>query len=190
MEAHGIEGVKEDSVHSDSQLSQDLLTEALKKFSEKILLKKEQIACLEKLIRDRKDVIGLLPTGFGKSIIYQLLPEIHKIKGDNQWVVLVVTPLNAIMTEQAKILNSLGIRAGILGEDDRPDTRQKKPNSSDPLSPGMPSEKQIKTGEIDIVFGSAEKWLSKEWQKELKEGNLGKAVSEIAIDEVHVVLEW
>ena len=87
------------------------------------------------------------------------------------------------MTEQAKTLNSLGIRDGILGEDNRPDPRQKKPNSSDPLSPGMPSENQIKTGKIDIVFGSAEKWSSKECQKDLKERNLGKAVSEIAIDE-------
>ena len=118
-----------------ANLSQDLLTEALKKILEKISLKKEQIPCLEKLICTRKD-IALLLTGFGKNIIYQLLPETHKIKGDSQWVVLVVTPLNAIMTEQVKILNSLGIRAGILGEDDHPapDPRQKKPNSSDPLS--------------------------------------------------------
>ena len=69
MEVNGVERVAE-SVHSDSQLSQDLLTEVLKKFSEKILLKKDQIACLEKLICARKDAIGLLQTGFWKSIIY------------------------------------------------------------------------------------------------------------------------
>ena len=143
MEVHGVERIGE-YVHSDSQLSQDLLTEALKSFRRKF--------CLEKLICARKDVIVPLPTGFGKNIIYQLLPEIHKIKEDKNGLYW-------------------SIRRG-------------------PLSPGMPSENQIKTGEIDIVFGSSEKWLSKEWQKELIEGNLGKAVSEIAIDEVHVVLEW
>ena len=45
-------------------------------------------------------------------------------------------------------------------------------------------------GDVDIVFGSAEKWMSEEWRRELKDGKLGKLVAEIAADEVHVVLEW
>ena len=62
-------------------------------------LKKQQIVCIRNLIFGKRDV---LPTGFGKSIIYQILPTIHKCSGDAKHVVLIVTPLNAIMTEQPK----------------------------------------------------------------------------------------
>ena len=48
----------------------------------------------------------------------------------------------------------------------------------------------IKKEDVDIIFVSAEKWLSEEWRRALKDGKLGKLVAEIAADEVHVVLEW
>ena len=39
-----------------------------------ISIKDEQQAYIERLVLDKKDVLGVLPTGFGKSLIYQLLP--------------------------------------------------------------------------------------------------------------------
>ena len=68
--------------------------------------------CLPSL--PKKDVVALLPTGFGKSIIYQILPQIHKNRGDDKNVVLAVTPLNAIMNEQTRMLRERGMRAAIL----------------------------------------------------------------------------
>ena len=41
-------------------------------------LKKEQKLCIEALLEGR-DVLGLLPTGFGKSLIYQLHPKILEL---------------------------------------------------------------------------------------------------------------
>ena len=146
-------------------------------------LKKEQIVCIRNLIFGKRDVVALLPTGFGKSIIYQILPAIHKRRGDAKHVVLVVTPLNAIMTEQAKILNSRGIKASILGG-------ANLETEGEAEGRNLNDETIIKQGKIDVVFGSAENWMDPKWQKELKEGVLGKVVSEIAIDEVHCVIEW
>ena len=41
-----------------------------------IKLKSEQELCLESLLVKRKDVLRVLPTGYGKSLIYQLLPKV------------------------------------------------------------------------------------------------------------------
>ena len=114
-EDKGNTGIKEDS--GDREFDLFLIDEALKKFPEEITLRKEQIDCVKNLVFSKRDVVALLPTGFGKSLIYQLLPELHKARNDSRRIVLVVTPLTAIMTEQAKSFKSLGIRAAVLGED-------------------------------------------------------------------------
>ena len=59
-------------------------------------LKPEQKLCLE-TVAQKRDVFGILPTGFGKSLIFQLLPRLQK----DFWklehaCVLVVTPLVSI----------------------------------------------------------------------------------------------
>ena len=41
-----------------------------------IKLEREQEVCLESLLVKRKDVLRVLPTGYGKSLIYQLLPKV------------------------------------------------------------------------------------------------------------------
>ena len=39
-------------------------------------LKVEQIECLRRVICLREDVLAVLPTGFGKSLIYQIIPKV------------------------------------------------------------------------------------------------------------------
>ena len=73
---------------------------------------------MDKLMFAKKDVIALLPTGFGKSIIYQILPQIHKNR-DDKHVVLAVTPLNASMNEQTRMLRERGMRSAIVRESRR-----------------------------------------------------------------------
>ena len=49
----------------------------LKDFKGKFSLKTEQKLALEQFLQ-KKDVFALLPTGFGKSLIYQLAPLVAK----------------------------------------------------------------------------------------------------------------
>ena len=37
-------------------------------------LKQEQLEAIKAICVDKKDVLAVLPTGFGKSLIYQILP--------------------------------------------------------------------------------------------------------------------
>ena len=65
------------------------------------------------------DVIGVLPTGFGKSILFQLLADLmpRKVDGrreDQHNIVLIVCPLNSIMEDQINFLRRTGISCGTL----------------------------------------------------------------------------
>ena len=60
----------------------------------------------------KRNVFGILPTGFGKSLIFQLLPSLLKdLWKLDQACVLVVTPLVSIMKDQVEELICLGLRA-------------------------------------------------------------------------------
>ena len=59
-------------------------------------------------ILDRRDVIGILPTGTGKSLCYQL-PAVFF-----QGLTLVLSPLVALMKDQVDALKTVGIPAAAL----------------------------------------------------------------------------
>ncbi len=77
-----------------------------------INLKPKQVKCLE-AVYSSKDVIAVLPTGYGKSLIFHILPSLFydKFVGEeqkkrpstatvNKPVILVVSPLNALIENQ------------------------------------------------------------------------------------------
>ena len=88
--------------------------------------------------------------------------------------IIVVTPLVAIMKDQVEQLKRIAIKATAIGFG---------------TEEGM-DEHAAKCGECEIVYGSPESWLSKEWRTELQSGQLGKNVVAIAIDKVHSITEW
>ena len=50
---------------------------SLKKLGKpKLELKRQQYDAIRAICFERKDALAVLPTGFGKSLIYQILPEI------------------------------------------------------------------------------------------------------------------
>ena len=95
------------------------------------ILKPKQVLCLESAYLE-KDLIGVLPTGYGKSPIFHLLPMLLvaklKLHGNllSQWrskgfclatvdsIVIVVSPLNLLMSDQISRLGLSGIRASAI----------------------------------------------------------------------------
>ena len=85
-------------------------------FQEKhIILKEKQLQTL-KTLYDGNDCISILPTGYGKSIIFQLLPWFtqRKLQRDKHMCVLVVSPLNSLMIDQVMSLRKRGVKACYL----------------------------------------------------------------------------
>ena len=100
------------------------LVEALRNFHHDSL-KVEQIECLQQVICLREDVLAVLPTGFGKSLIYQIIPKVLEcLKNESddtkKFIVCVVSPLEYIRKQQVASINKLhcGLSAAAIGDDD------------------------------------------------------------------------
>jgi ATP-dependent DNA helicase RecQ len=123
-----------------------------------------------------KDVIVNLPVGYGKSLVYQLLPGIMKKKGLTKNVVLVLSPLNIIQEEQLNILGYSGVTSCRLPYSD------KEPEFDLDLS---------KILENSVIFAHPEALLNTDCRKSLLQDRAFiDAVAAVTIDECHIVEEW
>ena len=86
-----------------------------------INIKPKQVKCLEAVYRG-KDTVGVLPTGYGKSIIFHLLPGLFLAKVSSRAteqspihpVIIVVSPLNALISDQIRRSTEGKVKAAIL----------------------------------------------------------------------------
>ena len=117
-------------------------------------LKPEQKRSLLEFIAG-KDVFISLPTGFGKSLCYILLPPIFDLlRGvERKCIVLVVSPLIALMKDQVSAITAIGLSAAFI---------------SDQASTIPAVSLEIKNGDYQIVFISPEAlFLTTRWRNML-----------------------
>ena len=87
-----------------------------------VILRVKQVIYLEAPYL-RKDLLAALPTGYGKSLVFHVLPRLLKERDKTltspsstcNSVVLVVSPLNALMYDQISSLREKAMQAAILG---------------------------------------------------------------------------
>ena len=113
------------------------------------------------------DALVLMPTGGGKSLCYQV-PALCR-----DGVAIVVSPLIALMRDQVEALRQLGVRAAAL-------------NSSIAFAEAMKIERQMRAGEIDLVYVAPERLLTDPFLELLDRCKLAL----FAIDEAHCVSQW
>ena len=106
------------SQHSESDYiagSASLLHKAISflssKSSREIHHKKEQDIAIKSLLKE-KDVLAVLPTGFGKSLVFQVFAIITSMDSvSSNGCVLVICPLKSIIRDQIEEADSLGLNA-------------------------------------------------------------------------------
>jgi ATP-dependent DNA helicase RecQ len=124
-----------------------------------------QLAIVRSVLSGR-DCIGIMPTGAGKSLTYQLPARL--LGG----VTLVVSPLIALMKDQVDALDELGLRAIFL-------------NSSLSLDERRDRVARLRSGEFELLYAAPEGL----------EGSVGRLLDEldlrlIAVDEAHCISQW
>ena len=100
---------------------------------------------IKKIVEERKDVFVNLPTGFGKSLLYQALPLVFDLTSQEPGhIVVVVSPLISLMEDQVSHLRELGLKAANISS----------------LEDG--ERTRVESGEYSLVYGSPEAWLKNE----------------------------
>lgn len=131
-----------------------------------------QLEAIEAVLSGR-DCFCLMPTGGGKSMCYQI-PALVKAG-----IILVISPLIALMENQVSTLKSKGIPAEFLSSTQ---TTHNKNKIHEDLDSGNPSIKLLYvTPELVATYGFKEK-LTKLYNR----GLLGL----VAIDEAHCISTW
>lgn len=120
-----------------------------------------------------KSVIGLLPTGGGKSLTYQLAALLQP------GVTLVVDPLRSLMSDQYDGLMKAGIDACTF-INSTVDAKEKEKRA-----------KMMETSMVQFVFLSPERLCTYSFREKLRNMHeVGVYFSYGVIDEVHCVSEW
>ncbi len=113
-----------------------------------------------------RDCIGIMPTGAGKSLAYQL---VARVLGGTT---LVVSPLIALMKDQVDGLTEIGVRATFLNSSLEPEERRNR-------------VELLRRGEYELVYAAPEGI----------EASVGSALAGIdlrlvAVDEAHCISQW
>ena len=112
-----------------------------------------------------EDTLAVMPTGSGKSLCYQLAALVR------DGTALVISPLIALMHDQIRSADALGIRAASLtsADGDRDATIER-----------------FRAGELDLLYVAPERATTESFRRLIERVPLAL----IAIDEAHCVSEW
>ena len=123
-----------------------------------------QDAVLERVMAGQ-NTLAVMPTGSGKSLCYQL-PALA-----NKGTTIVISPLIALMHDQLRSAEAVGIRAATLtsADDNRAETIAR-----------------LKAGELDLLYAAPERASQPHFRELLEQAD----ISLFAIDEAHCVSEW
>ena len=106
-------------------------------------LNKHQEEAIRQVVELKVDVFVNLPTGYGKSVVFQALPTVFaSVDKCEKNIVIVISPLINLMKDQVSRLSLLGVSAISLSD----------------ISSAA-EIKKVESGEFSIVYGSPESWL-------------------------------
>ena len=146
-----------------------------------LTLKKEQVSAI-RCTYDLEDVFIWLPTGFGKSIVYECLPflldyKLNRVDGRTSSVVLVVSPLVVLMIDQVQSLRTRGVACAIMSDHEGVDKYL------------LASETDL--SDYHLLFCAPEAVILVErWKQLICESPLHSRIVAIAVDEAHCVSKW
>lgn len=139
---------------------------ALKKYFGYDSFREGQEALITNILHGN-DVLGIMPTGAGKSICYQI-PAILM-----EGITLVISPLISLMKDQVRSLNQTGIRAAYL-------------NSTLSYAQYRKAIQNAQAYMYKIIYVAPERLLNEEFLSMIKQVR----ISMVCVDEAHCVSQW
>ncbi|VTZ68406.1 ATP-dependent DNA helicase Q1, putative [Plasmodium chabaudi chabaudi] len=135
--------------------------------------KEKQIECLNG-IKNFEHILNIMPTGGGKSLIYQIMPLI--VDG----ISIVISPLISLIQDQVKSLRNRNIFSETINS-----SLNKKENQNI-----LAMLKSFNDCNIKVLYITPETATSPQFIPLLEELYLNGKISLISIDEVHCISTW
>jgi ATP-dependent DNA helicase RecQ len=126
----------------------------------------EQWITIEKILNGER-VLLIEKTGFGKSLCFQFPATVFS------GTTIIFSPLIALMRDQVKKLNSLGISAKCINSEQTPEENSQ-------------IIEEAKQGKIKILYIAPERQENSEWREATQQMNL----SMVVVDEAHCISVW
>ncbi len=158
-------------VIADPRAKAPALEYLLKSCFRKRVFRPGQLEIIERALC-RQSVIGLLPTGAGKSLTYQL-PALL-----SPGITLVIDPIKSLMQDQVDNLHESGIDSAVTINSDQ--TAEEK----------AASQRRLGAGEVRFGFISPERLQIKGFRETLAKHCNKSPIAFAVIDEAHCVSEW
>lgn len=118
-------------------------------------------------ILNKRDTLGIMSTGGGKSICYQIPALLEK------GITIVISPLISLMKDQVDTLKILGIKGGFL-------------NSTVDRNEYINIVRGLKSGNIKILYVAPERLNNEKFIELIR----GIKISIVAVDEAHCISQW
>ena len=152
---------------------------------DKMEFKPKQVEAI-RLVYEHKDAIVWLPTGYGKSICFQILLYLFDFKlgcisaaSFKHSIISIVSPLHFLTTDQVTDLKYRGVQAAILSGN----------HDVDPSF--IATESDVKEGKYSHLYSCPEAIVSADrWRQMLADKPLSEQVVAIVIDEAHCAYKW
>ena len=122
---------------------------------------------LVRAVLSGQDALGILPTGGGKSVCYQV--PAHLLPG----LTIVVSPLISLMSDQVQRAKAGGLAAALL-------------NSTQPSEERARVLEAARSGALRFLLLAPERLETEDFRAALR----GLRVSLVAVDEAHCISEW
>ena len=159
---------------------------------------RKQVICLEKIFANL-EVLAVLPTGYGKSLIFCLLPALMFAKKNGvkcpftkiSSIIIVVSPY-ALIANQISRLNSGIIQAAALDVNYTAKDRDEDDTEDELLcSFALSDRAKLEQGWYNILFAHPESLISCAYGRKLMNTEpYQENVCAIVVDEAHSILEW
>lgn len=114
-----------------------------------------------------EDLLALMPTGMGKSLCFQFPAKVR------EGLVVVMSPLIALMQDQVLKAQDLGISATFLSSTLGKEERESR-------------QRRLSQGDYKLIYVTPERFRKPEFLKAIE----GRKIQLLAVDEAHCISQW
>ncbi len=137
------------------------------------ILRPDQLEAIEALVANRRHVLVVQRTGWGKSAVYWIAAQLLRERGEGP--TLVVSPLLALMRDQVSAATRMGLAAQTV-------------NSSN-IESWSEIFSDLSSGAIDVLLISPERLNNHEFRRTVLP-QLASSLGMLVIDEAHCISDW